>query len=106
MEPREQVEVLRWLRDRPGASVVHDSDLMMQLGLSEAQAQNLLLTLQARGEIAFRNLDLQEGGHSLAGVRLRKPGLSRLRREERLARPPRASRLRRALHWFAGGRRD
>jgi len=104
----DQLRVLRWLRDRPGDQLTYDSDLMLEFGFSEAQAQSILLVLQAREEIAFRNLVLPRGGSSLGRVRIRRAGLQRLAmadsgESDELARV--GSPLRRAVQWFVSIRR-
>jgi len=115
MTEADQLRALRWLAERQGrASALHDSDLMVEMGLGVEQAQSLLLSLQARGEIEFHNLVLESGGHSLGRLRIRKLGLHRLALAQREAeaaqeaagslahRRPRG--LRRITSWFSSGR--
>ncbi|HUR62210.1 MAG TPA: hypothetical protein VM286_07610 [Candidatus Thermoplasmatota archaeon] len=116
MNSYDQLAVLRWIRERErlGAEILHDSDVMMALAFTEDQAQSVLLALQARGDIEFKNMVLGRGGsHTLTKIRLRRSGLQRLEEaDEREGQggdsPPegtaspirRRSPVRRMIHWF------
>lgn len=94
MNSYDQLTVLRWIRDREraGEGSLHDSDLMMALEFTEEQAQSVLLALQARGDIEFKNMVLgRSGGHTLARIRLRRNGLQRLEEADTASAPSAAS---------------
>jgi hypothetical protein len=115
MNSFDQVAVLRWIRERErlGATTLHDSDLMMALDFTEDQAQSVLLALQARGDIAFKNMVLARGGaHTLTRIRIRRNGLQRLEAVDvppatapseaasDTAAVPSRGRVKRMIHWF------
>ena len=99
MESYDQLRVLQWLRDKEReTSLVHDSDMMRGLGFTAEQVQAILLALQARGDVEFKNILLERGqAYTFTKIRLKKSGHARL---ERATDPEPAEPPRRFITWF------
>jgi hypothetical protein len=95
-EGHRQLAVLRWARDHEHKHTpfLCDSDLMLDLDLGADDAHAVLLALQARGELEFRNVPIAgPAGFSLCRIRTTRAGLERLRRDGNGGRPPLLRRL-------------